>query len=187
MNTSLSPQTLPKLSPENHLDISEARWFAVYTKYKREKLVHKLLNNKGITNYLPLQQVTRRYVRKIRHLELPLISCYIFVKITKEDYIRVLETENVLKFVRFSKNLISIPEKEMEIMKRVVGENNLEIIAEPWSLCLGDKVEIISGNLTGLQGKLVEKPGNHQMIIELENLGYMLRLNVPVELLQKIK
>ena len=110
-------------------------------------------------------------MRKIRQLELPLISCYIFVKITKDDYIKVLETENVLRFVRFSKNLISIPEKEIDIMKRVVGEANIEVSAEPWSFCIGDEVEIISGNLTGIQGKLIKKQGNHQMIVELGKYG----------------
>ena len=174
-----------RINAENHLDLHEAKWFAVYTKYKREKIVNQMLNSKGITNYLPIQKVTRRYTRKIRKVELPLISCYIFVKITKKDYVRVLETENVVSFVRFSRNLISIPKHEIEIMKRVVGEN-LPIEAAPTGFCQGDEVEIISGNLTGLKGKLLEQQGNHQMIVELDHIGYSLKLNVPIHLIQKV-
>lgn len=170
---------------ENHLDPQESKWFAVYTKYKREKIVHKMLNSKGIDNYMPIQKVTRRYSKKIRKLELPLISCYIFVKITKKEYVPVLETENVVSFVRFSKNLISIPDREIEIMKRVVGEG-MPIEAEPTAFSQGDEVEIISGNLTGLKGKLIEQQGNHQMIVELDNIGYSLKLNVPANIIQKV-
>lgn len=175
-----------KIIAENHLDLHEEKWFAVYTKYKREKIVHKMLNSKGIINYLPIQHVTRKYSKKVRKLDLPLISCYIFVKITQKEYVSVLETENVVNFVRFSKNLISIPDHEIEMMKRIVGEG-LPIEAAPTAFCQGDEVEIIGGNLTGLKGKLIEQQGNHQMIVELDNIGYSLKLNVPINLIQKVQ
>ncbi len=170
---------------ENHLHESEKRWFAVYTRYKSEKVVQQLLNIKQIQNYLPLQKVVRRYTRKIKAYELPLIPCYIFVKINKFEYVPVLETENVVKFLRFSKNLLSIPEKEIEIMKRVVGEGE-EVEAEPGIFHQGDLVEVMGGKLTGLKGRLVEKQGKKQMIIELENVGYTLRMNIDISLLRKI-
>ncbi len=170
---------------ENHLDENEARWFAVYTKYKREKLVNRLLSNKKISAYLPLQKVTRRYTRKIKKLELPLISCYIFVKIRANEYLPVLETENVVRFVRFSKNLLSIPEKEIQIIRKVVGEEGIELEAEPTQLYAGDEVEIIGGNLTGLSGILLEKQGKKKMVVELEKMGYSLLMNIDASLLRK--
>ena len=48
---------------ENHLDITEKRWFAVYTPYKREKLATKMLDKKGIDVFLPLQTLHRQYQR----------------------------------------------------------------------------------------------------------------------------
>lgn len=165
---------------------SEPRWFAVYTRYKSEKMVHQLLSNKKIHSYVPLQKVTRRYVRKIKVHDIPLISCYVFVKIIKDEYVPVLETENVVKFIRFAKSLYAIPEDEIDILRRIVGEDGLEIHAEPGVFHEGDMVEIISGRLTGIKGRLVEKTGKKQMVIELENIGYSLRLNVDVSLLRKI-
>ena len=82
--------------PINQLHDTEARWFAVYTRYKREKIVRKQLSDKGIECYLPLQQFTRHYTRKVKQVQLPLISCYIFVKICKPEYIKVLETPEVV-------------------------------------------------------------------------------------------
>lgn len=167
---------------ENHLDEHEARWFAVYTKYKREKLVLKRLTEKGIQAYLPLQKFTRRWTRKVREVELPLISCYIFVKITKQDYVRVLETPDTVQFVKFSKNLLAIPNTEINILRRVVGEG-LEVDAQPNSYNVGDEVEVIGGNLTGLRGKLIKKDNTKNFLVELNNLGYTLRMYIDPNLL----
>ncbi len=177
----------PEKQEVNHLDEQEPRWFAVYTNYKREKLVHRLLTQKGIHSYLPLQKVVRRYTRKIKRLEIPLISCYIFVKIVKGQYVPVLETEHVLRFVRFSRNLISIPEEEIDIIRRVVGEG-IEVEAQPTSddFAEGDEVEIISGNLTGLHGKLVSIEGKNRFVVDLETMGYSLKMNVEPSLLRKV-
>jgi transcriptional antiterminator NusG len=169
---------------ENHLHDTEPRWFAVYTRYKREKLVAQQLRDKGIEVYLPLQHFTRRYTRKIKKVEIPLISCYVFARITKKEYVPVLETPDVVQFVRFAKNLISIPEREIEVMQRVVGER-VDIEVEPGRFVAGQPVEIVSGNLTGLKGKLIDK-ANKNFLIELENLSYTLRIYVDPRVLQAI-
>ncbi|MBK7409707.1 MAG: UpxY family transcription antiterminator [Saprospirales bacterium] len=170
---------------ENHLDAVEPRWFAVYTRYKCEKMVFRQLVRKTITVYLPLQKHTRRYTRKIRTVELPLISCYIFVQITKEDYVKVLETENVQGFVRFAKNLISIPDQEIDLMRRILGES-WEVQAEKTTFVPGDEVEIAVGNLLGMKGTLVEVEENKpQVLVDLDRLGYTLRISVDKSILQK--
>ncbi len=166
------------------LDEEERRWFAVYTKYKREKIVLKHLTERGIEAYLPVQSYTRRYTRKIRHVEIPLISCYIFTKINQQHYIPVLETPDVVNFVKPAKTLIAIPDSEMLLMKRVVGEG-MELEAEPSSYQIGDEVEIIGGNLTGIKGWLVETQTGKNFVIELDNLGYSLRMTVDPAILRK--
>lgn len=171
---------------ENHLHESEKKWFAVYTLYKREKLVHKFLQKKGIESYLPINRVVRKWERKVKNVELPLINCYVFVNITKSQYVKVLETENVLNFVNFSRNLVSIPENEINILKRITGEvGNIELIEE--KLGEGDKVEIIGGELTGIKGRLVDINSTKSFVVDLGSLGYYLRIEINPKLLRKIK
>lgn len=163
------------------IDAQEARWFAVHTLYKREKLVQKQLTERGINAYVPTQKLTRYYTRKIKHVELPLIHCYVFVKITKQDYVPVLEVPEVLNYLRIGKELAAIPEKEIDILRRVSGESSdiLQLEVTP-GRCLepGDQVEVINGRLTGLQGKLIESLGAKVVVMELDNLGYTLRLQI---------
>lgn len=174
-----------KQAYENHLDDNEAKWFAIYTNFKREKLALKHLERKNIRAYLPIQRKIRKYTRKVVTVDLPLISCYVFVKITKREYVKVLETEHVLSFVKFSKNLIAIPDEEIELMKWVLGEG-INVNIEKTSLNKGDQVEIISGNLTGIKGQLVEVKGKNQVLIDLAYIGYTLQIEVDKKLLRKL-
>lgn len=160
----------------NNLHATEARWFAIYTGFKREKIAARLLDKKNIVSYLPLQSFTRCYSKKTKKVALPLISCYVFVCITTEQYVTVLETEYVLRFLKLRGNLIAIPEREINLLKQVVGE--LEIEVDTKSLHKGDEVEVIAGQLTGLRGVLEEKRGEHKLIITLDTLGYDLRVEV---------
>ena len=138
---------------ENHLDEQNPKWFAIYTHYKREKMAAKQLDQSGIAVYLPIQKVTRRYVRKVKKVELPLINHYVFVKITKQEYVHVLQCPYVVNFVKFNKNLVSIPEEEIDLLKRILGESEA-VELENVPLQKGDLVEVIGGQLTGLKGSI---------------------------------
>lgn len=170
---------------ENSLHESELRWFAVQTRSKSEKFVQRMLAKKGILAYVPLQRLMRRYTRSTRLLEKPLINCYVFVRITKAEYLPVLETENVSGFVRFNKNLIAIPEAEIALLKRITLEDNLEVEAVRGSIGEGDPVVISAGNLTGLRGQVVKVEGRRRFQVELEHLGYSLLMTVDSAFLEK--
>ena len=170
----------------NQLDINEARWFAVYTNYKREKLVKQMLDQKGIECYLPIRKVVKQWSKKRRTMELPLISCYIFVKIVKHEYISVLETEYVLKFIKFAKDLIAIPEEEILIIRNLLQDDiEFEIEAKP-SLLEGDTVEIISGSLMGVQGKFISIKGKNRVLITLSHIQHTFQISVEKHLLKKV-
>lgn len=170
---------------ENHLNEKELRWFAVYTKYRREKQVLKRLQQKGVEVYLPLQRLVRRHVRKVRVVELPVISCYIFVRITKSAYVPVLETTDVVNFVKFSHNLIAIPDQEMMTLQQIVNEG-LPVEAVRNGYEVGDAVEITAGNLKGLQGILLKKNTNNNFLIDLSKIGYSLLMQVDPGILKRI-
>lgn len=171
---------------ENHLDEDESKWFAVYTRSKSEKKLCKGLEKKKIEAYVPLLEKTRIYGRKKRVVSLPLINCYVFVKIVKSQYISVLEMQEVISFVRFSQNLVSIPEKEIKLLQKIVG-NAQDIELEGRPLTPGRAVEIIAGALTGIKGTLLSQKNKNEFIVELEHIGINLRMSVPKENLQRVR
>lgn len=181
----MSSATLTYNQKENRLDSNIPRWFVIYTKYKTEKYVVDNLKKKGVDAYVPLISYTKKYRRKIKHYEVPLINCYVFVKITKDQYVKVLETDYVSAFLKNRGNLNEVREEEMEILKRIVGENK-NATSEEISFLEGKPVEIISGNLTGIRGKLIEQQGKSEFLVELESVGWQLRMLIDKSHLKSI-
>ena len=84
------------------LDEHEARWFAIYSRYKREKLIRKRLVQKGVTTYLPVQQFVRHYTGKVKVVDLGgkknndynqntylknFLKCFFFIILQKFNFI----------------------------------------------------------------------------------------------------
>lgn len=176
-----------KSSVINQLSESDQKWFAVYTKFKCEKYVAEHLNKKQIQTYLPLIHKTKRYTRKVKHFEVPLINCYVFVYITKDQYVTTLETEYVMKFLRQGKDLIAIPQEEIDIMKRVAGYVDEAEDLNPEIFFEGEEVEVVSGHLTGIKGVLVAKEGKRNFLIELKSIAYQLRINIDPKILKPVR
>jgi len=183
MNNSLTLNNI--LIPENHLHPTVKKWFAIYTNYKREKLVVKNLSDRGIKAYLPLQQIVRQYQRKRKVVELPLFNCYVFVNIDLSEYTKVFQTEHVLSFIKFNKSIISIPDREIDLLKRLLGED-IPVTIQDQSFEEGEIVEIATSSLSGIKGRLIGKRGKREMIVELEQIGYNLRISVPPEVLIRV-
>jgi transcription antitermination factor NusG len=174
-------------SPINQISSTESRWFAVYTKFKCEKFVAEQLRKKNIESYVPLIKRTKRYERKIKHYQIPLINCYVFVLITQKDYLQVLETEYVLKFLRHGKDLLAIPFQEIQTLKKVAGDVEEIEASNLHEFTTGEEVEVISGSLTGLKGKIIEKSGKKSFVVELERIGFQLRINIDLNLIVPVK
>lgn len=170
----------------NHLSDTEWRWFAINTKFRCEKFVAQQLKKKNIEAYLPVIKKTKKYKRKIKIYEVPLINSFIFVKINKAQYIPTLETEYVFKFLKQGKDLISIPEEEIQLLRRVAGESIVAEISDPNILKTGDEVEVISGPLTGMKGLVIDKSGKKSFYVELKTIGYSLKVKVDFTLLKPI-
>ena len=161
--------------------LESKRWYAVFTKYKCEKYVRDQLKAKEIEVYVPLIKETKRYKTKIRKVEKPLISSYVFVRIDRVNYVKVLEVQYVKGFLKIAKELIPIPEREIEIMKRVVGEKVSKVGKK--GLSIGQKVEILSGSMTGMKGLVVEVKGKKNFVVSLETIGFEINLEVDPKLL----
>jgi transcription antitermination factor NusG len=169
------------MEPINHLHKTEKRWFAIYTKYKCEKYVIDLLSRKGIKAYTPIIESTKKYDKRLRVHKLPLLHCYAFVHIDASEYISVLETDYVLKFIKQRKDLLRVEDKEINLLKHIVGEyqGNVELVQDQYEK--GEKVEVVAGRLTGLNGIVIDEQRNKDLLVELDTIGIKLRIQFKAE------
>ena len=179
---------MKQIIQENHLSTDEARWFAVRTCFRDEKAAVKQLVNKGIECYLPIKKVTRRYSRRIRHVEMPLIHNFVFVKITKNQYNEVLDTQYVQGFLKLGGNLLAIPDQQIELMQRLLGDNiDIAIVpAEDRYWEKGDLVEVTVGPMLGHRGELVDIHGKKRLVIELFTSGPSMLIEIEAQCLKRV-
>ncbi len=163
------------ITPSN--SSNNKQWYAVKVKYKCEKLVRDRLSAKEIHSYVPLLKTTKIYSSKRKVVETPLIHSFVFVYISMAENIKVLQTLHVYDFLKIGNEIMPIRDDEMSLLKQVVGEfTNVE--AQEKSLIIGESVEIIRGNLTGLKGILVEQKNKNEFIVDLPSFSIQLRIEI---------
>jgi len=163
----------------------EEKWYAVYTRPRAEKLVHKRLMEVGIETYLPLQKTYRMWSDRKKLVEKPLLSSYIFVKSTRQNFPAVYRTNGVVKFVSFEGQPVSIPQNQIDVLRLLI-DSNAEIEVSSERFAPGDNVEVISGSLIGLRGELIKTGSHNRVLIRIDKLDQNLMLKIPKTFLKKI-
>lgn len=191
MNTAgtfLPPATAdqPRTGIRYHgFDRLESRWYAVRTSFRHEKRAQQELLRQGLDAWLPLLKETRRYNRKNREVEIPLLGSYLFVHINAQGYYPVVQNPYVNGFVRFGDHVLPVPEEEIALIRRIVGDGEVRETSKR-DLREGDLVEIIGGKLTGVRG-ILEGPRNRKRVaVSLQNLGFVLVIEVDPKCLRRI-
>jgi transcription antitermination factor NusG len=165
--------------------ISEEKWYAVYTRPRAEKLVYSRLVEAGIEAYLPLQKTFRKWSDRKKLIEKPLLSSYIFVKTNSKNFNIVFKTNGVVKFVSFEGHPVSIPQKQIDVLRLLIDSNaEIEVSSERYEK--GDKVEVVSGALIGLTGELIKIGTHNRFVVRIDRLDQNLILNIPRTFLKKI-
>lgn len=140
-------------------------------------------NRQGIETYVPIQKKTRQYASRIKKSSVALIPSHIFVRIDRSEYLPILQHYQVFQFLNFSGRVQAIPDTEMQMMRRVVGEVD-DVVIQEFEYSIGEEVQVIGGELTGLTGKLISY-GKHNVLIELSTIGLGLQVNVDAKYLMK--
>jgi transcription antitermination factor NusG len=167
-------------SPSTHSIKQELpSWYAVQTRARNEKVISERLQENGLMTFLPLVTEVRRWSDRKKRVELPLFSCYVFVKLVASNHderMRVYRTNGVFGIVSMRGEAISIPDEQIEALRTVVTEQI------PWSthpfLRIGQRVRIRGGSLDGVEGVLQSRNGNRALIISVDAIQRSLAVRV---------
>ena len=148
------------------------KWLAVYTRPRWEKKVNRLLAEKGVERYCPLNKVRRKWSDRVKVIEEPLFKSYVFVKVNDDDRTSVRMTPGVINFVYWQGKPAVIKEKEISAIKRFLDEyENVEV--HPLDVKVNQRVKITTGPLMDQEGRVMEV--QHKTAkIAIDSLGYIL-------------
>jgi transcription antitermination factor NusG len=148
----------------------EKQWYVVYTKPRWEKKVSKVLEQKNIEYYCPLNKVQRQWSDRKKIIEEPLFSSYVFVRLNESEHTTVRMAEGVINFVYWLQKPALVRVEEIDAIKRFMNEYT-DVKLEKKPINLNDKVRVMNGPLMQREGNVVEVKSKTVKVF-LPSLGY---------------
>ena len=161
------------------------KWYAVYTKSRWEKKVHRLLQEQQVESYCPLNKVHRKWSDRIKVVQEPLFKSYVFVRITEADKTSIRMINGVVNFVYWLGKPAIIKDREIETIKRFLIEyEDVEVLAV--ALEPDTRVRIRDGVFMDKEG-IVTKVMRNKVQVMINSIGYVLTAVIPSKRVTVIK
>jgi transcription termination/antitermination protein NusG len=151
-------------------------WYALQVRPRFEKQIASTLADKGYEGFLPLYRHRSRWSDRVKEVQLPLFSGYLFCRLDLNKRLPVLITPGVMHIVGIGKTPYPVEADEIEALKSIVISG---LQAEPRSyLNIGERVRIAVGPLAGTEGILTALKGSARLIVSVG----LLQRSVSVEI-----
>lgn len=156
----------------------EARWYAIHTRARHEKTVAERLREQGMTAFLPLIKQTHRWSDRQKLVEVPLFSCYVFVRMALggKERLRVCTTDGVLQIVGPRGAGLPIPDEQMDAVRTLMA-GQLPCTAYPF-LKIGQRVRVRGGAMDGVEGQLLAVNGDRTLIVSVDVIQRSLAVRI---------
>jgi transcription antitermination factor NusG len=155
-----------KLNPL--LSQEELRWYALHTRARHEKAIEHRLRDHGLETFVPTTVEVHRWSDRKKKVEVPLFSCYVFVRcaLSEKDRTLVYQIESVHGFVGSRGSSLPIPDEQIEGIQKVLAQS------APWRsypfLKVGQRVRVRGGAMDGVEGVFLSENGDHSLIISVD-------------------
>lgn len=164
MNTDLT-----SISPTHRRDSgTPAGWWAVYTRHHHEQAVADVLTAKGVEVLLPTFETARQWKDRKKIIRMPLFPCYLFVRESLGGRLPVLTTPGVHMILSHGERCAIVPDGEIQDIMRAARHPAM-IEPHPF-LNAGERVRVIRGAMTGVEGVLVRKKSGWRLVISIRLL-----------------
>ena len=161
----------------------DKQWLAIYTQPRWEKKVHKLLQNKGLESYCPLNMVYRQWSDRVKKVEEPLFKSYVFVRVTEAERTEVRMTDGVLNFVYWLGKPAIVKNGDIENIRRFLNEYHDVEVQPIEEIRPGSRLVITSGILLSHEATAISV-GRKMVEVLIESLGCKLVAKIEREKLR---
>ena len=157
------------------------KWYALYTKPRFEKRVKEELESYGFECYLPLHRSPRVWSDRVKLVDIPLFSSYIFVRCKEFEILPLIRIKGVVRVVFHNGKPALIRDQEINAIKVFIE------MAKDKVLCSGDEVEILAGTMKSKSGMIIMIKKKY-LVLRIEQLAATVCVNNEnVALLNRVK
>lgn len=131
-----------------------------------------------IEYYLPMLAGKDRRFKRNTLPEKPMFPGYVFARINNKQIYQTRTTRGVLFIVSSQHEIIRVPDKEIEAVRRFEASQRKYHFYETSKLVKGARAVIQEGEFAGLEGTLVKdcKDGNFCISIEVMNISIVVHV-----------
>ena len=157
--------------------MADTPWFAVWTRSRHEQVVREQLEKKRIEAFLPTITRWSRWNDRKKKIDWPLFPGYCFARFDPGDTLPVLKCTGVVNIVSFEGRPAPIPDVELDSIRLLVDS---DLQYDPCPLIKeGTMVEVVSGPLRGVVGRLVRKdPHRARLVLSVDLIGQAVSVEV---------
>jgi transcription antitermination factor NusG len=156
--------------------ISKASWYALHVRSRKETYVASQIMGQGYECLLPTYKSVRQWSDRVKELEQPLFPGYLFCRFDFQNRRPVVTTPGVLQIVGYGRTAIPVSDEEIQALQLAVSSG---MPKQPWPyLEVGQRVRVVYGTLSGLEGILVNIKGNHRVVLSVSLLQRSVAMEV---------
>ncbi len=159
------------------------RWWALHTRPRQEKAVARDLHSIAIPHFLPQHRQSVIRSGRRRHAWLPLFPGYLFLLANDQERLQSLATNRLASVLAVM--LQDELESDLCQLHRVI-ESRLAINYEP-CLVPGQRVRVVGGALSGLEGIVVRRGGPDRLVVSVRFLGQGVSLELANDDLESLE
>jgi len=127
------------------------------------------LVRKELEAFLPTVTRWSRWKDRLKSIDWPLFPGYCFARVDPVDRLVVLKCTGVVEIVSFGGEPAPVPDVEVESIRTLVA-SDLKYDPVPF-VREGTVVEVVSGPLKGVVGRLVRKGDHARLVLSVELLN----------------
>ncbi len=157
-----------------------SRWYVVATLPHREKVAAEQLNNQDFKTYFPQRLKTVRHARKRFNRIVSYFPGYIFVSfdLNTDQWRSVNGTFGVRSLLMGGEHPLAVPRGVIENLREMTDQAGFLKPVE--TLQPGDGVQVLTGPMADMIGKIDRLDGKHRARVLLDMLHGKMPLVVPV-------
>ena len=155
-----------------------SRWYVVQTQPNSERKATANLIRQGFETYLPQYLKKRRHARKVDAVPAPLFPRYLFVQldVATQTWRPIRSTFGVSHVVCQGDTPASVCPGVVEALKSREGEGGLIKLVNPLRFTRGDKIRVLYGVFSSLNGLYEGMTDEQRITVLLELLGRKVRV-----------
>lgn len=174
------------------INMKEENWWVIRTKSKAEKKLTALLNNAGFEACCPTYTTIRQWSDRKKKVELPLISCVVFVKDNGRSPNDLYVFPQINSVMREYGKVALVRNVELESLLILCGQWEDELVTKEnyADYQPGDYVEVTTGKFQGMRGEMLKHQGKHKLYLTIKSLQMAFSVVLPksqVKLVEKHK